>query len=354
MRRRTWLRGLTLAVLAPAGDTLLAPGASAATDLQGIDVGTTQAGIDFALARAQGQQFAIVKSGGCQLAEGPYTSPYYTRQVQGARAAGLRLGHYWLSGDYQTPTAAADYFVDHLHDYRQGDVLALDVEVLDDSTRLWDDTQVATWFWRVRERVGAFVPWFYIGAANLRAGNWPRTIASGAHLWVAAYGPNDGTRHDDPELGGKYPDWAVHQYTSAGSAGGVPAVDLNLARASAFDIVEDGGDPPGDGLPKTTTEEDGVPGPVMWMRTQNWLRIESGYTGPIDGVPGVNTYAALQRNMRDHWGYTGPIDGVPGTYTWMAVQRLAAAWGYTGPVDGVMGPNSWRGFARFINQDSWD
>ncbi|WP_040912087.1 M23 family metallopeptidase, partial [Wenjunlia vitaminophila] len=34
----------------------------------------------------------------------------------------------------------------------------------------------------------------------------------------------------------------------------------------------------GGGLPKTTTEEDGVPGPVMWMRTQNWLRIESGYT----------------------------------------------------------------------------
>lgn len=41
----------------------------------------------------------------------------------------------------------------------------------------------------------------------------------------------------------------------------------------------------------------------MWKRTQNWLRIESGYTGPIDGV---------------------------------------------------MGPNSWRGFSRFINQDRWD
>ncbi|MET9105547.1 peptidoglycan DD-metalloendopeptidase family protein [Streptomyces zhihengii] len=109
----------------------------------------------------------------------------------------------------------------------------------------------------------------------------------------------------------------------------------------------------GGGLPKTSTEQDGVPGPVMWRRAQNWLRIESGYTGPIDGVPGPNTYAALQRNMRN-WGYTGPVDGAPGPNTWAAVQRLAAAHGYTGPIDGAMGPNSWRGFARFLNQDRWD
>lgn len=110
----------------------------------------------------------------------------------------------------------------------------------------------------------------------------------------------------------------------------------------------------GGGLPKTSTEQDGVPGPVMWQRAQNWLRIQSGYTGPIDGVPGVGTYAALQRNLRDHWGYTGPIDGAPGPNTWAAVQRLARAHGYTGPIDGVMGPNSWRGFARFLNQDTWN
>ncbi|MFI1224519.1 MULTISPECIES: peptidoglycan DD-metalloendopeptidase family protein [unclassified Streptomyces] len=109
----------------------------------------------------------------------------------------------------------------------------------------------------------------------------------------------------------------------------------------------------GGSLPKSATEQDGVPGPVMWRRAQNWLRITSGYTGPIDGVPGPNTYAALQRGVRG-WGYTGPIDGVPGANTWAAVQRLAATHGYTGPIDGAMGPNSWRGFARFLNQNDWD
>ncbi|MEV5676263.1 GH25 family lysozyme [Streptomyces sp. NPDC052179] len=376
MRRRTWLRGLAVAALAPAGGALVAtPTASAApvpvpaplpasgrrtaapaavAELRGIDVGTTQAGIDFALARSEGQEFAIVKAGGSQLAEGPYVSPHYAEQVDGARAAGQRVGHYWLSGDFQTPADAAGYFVDHLHDYRPGDVLALDDEVLDDSTRLWDDAQAAEWFRTVQARLGEIVPWFYIGAANLRAGTWDRTIATGARLWVAVYGPNDGTRHDEPDLGGRYPDWAVHQYTSVGSAGGAPAVDLNLARGWAFDPVDGGGDPPGDTLPKTPTEQSGVPDTAFWKRAQHWLSIESGYTGPVDGVPGPNTYAALQRNLRDHYGYTGPVDGVPGTNTYAALQRLAAGHGYTGPVDGVMGPQSWRGVARFLNEDRWD
>lgn len=109
----------------------------------------------------------------------------------------------------------------------------------------------------------------------------------------------------------------------------------------------------GGGLPKTSTEQDGVPGAIMWKRTQNWLRIEQGYTGPIDGVPGTNTYAALQRGVRGY-GYTGPIDGVMGPNSWAGVQRLASRWGYTGPIDGVMGPNSWRGFARFVNQDKYN
>lgn len=115
-----------------------------------------------------------------------------------------------------------------------------------------------------------------------------------------------------------------------------------------------GGSGGGGALPKTATEQDGVPGTVMWQRAQKWLSIESGYGGPVDGRPGVQTYTALQRNMRDHYGYAGPLDGEPGPKTWAAVQRLAARHGYGGPVDGVMGPASWRGFARFLNEDRWD
>lgn len=351
----------TLAAAAVVAAAVVIPGSSAEAAplppaaVTGVDVATPQAGIDFAQVRGQGHGFAVVKAGGSQLTEGNYTSPYYAQQVDGARAAGLRVGHYWLSGDYSTPARAADHFVDNLHDYRPGDVLALDDEVLDDSTRLWRDDDVTAFFARVHERVGDHVPWVYMNASDLRSGTWNRTIALGVKLWIASWGANDGTYPGAPDLGGAYPSWSAHQYTSNGSIDGY-RVDLNAALPGAFDVVTPGdpGDPgdPG-GLPKTTTEQDGVPGPVFWQRAQNWLSMEWGYTGPVDGAPGVNTYAALQRAMRTY-GYTGPVDGVPGPNTWAAVQRLGARWGYTGPVDGQMGPNSWRAFARFLNQDTYD
>ena len=353
VRRAGKLRSLTMtsAALLLTSLPVLSPGqASAASAGEGVDVGTSQAGMSFSAAAAAGKGFAIVKEGGSQLAGGPYVSPHYAAQVDAARAAGLRVGHYWLSGDFQSPAAAADYLAAHLHDYRAGDVVALDDEVLDDSTALWTDASVAAFFTEVKARLGSVVPWFYISAASLRAHTWAGTQATGAKLWVASWGANDGSR-TEPNLGGAYPDWAVQQYTSRGSVGGV-TTDLDYAKAGAFDPVNGGGGG-GGGLPKTTTQQDGVPGPVFWERCQHWLALTAGYTGPIDGVPGVNTYAALQRQMHNY-GYTGPDDGVPGVNTYAALQRLAAQYGYTGPIDGVMGPNSWRGVATFLNQDAWD
>lgn len=318
----------------------------------GVDVSQWQGGIDFGQIVAHGHTFAIVKEGGSQLSEGNYITSRYVEQVDAARASGLKVGHYWLAGDYSSPTAAADYLVDHLRDYRSGDVIALDNEVLDESTRLWNDDQVVEFFGRVHERIGDHVPWLYMGANDLRSRIWPRTIALGVRLWVASWGANDGTYPGEPSLGGAYPSWSAHQYTSYGLIDGF-RIDLNVARPEAFDIVTPG-DPgePGE-LPKTTTEQDGVPGPVFWARMQNWLAADWGYPGPIDGIPGPNTYSALQRAMRDY-GYTGPIDGIPGVRTYSALQRFAAPWGYTGPIDGVPGPNTWRAVARFANQDLYD
>ncbi|MCK1797888.1 M23 family metallopeptidase [Streptomyces sp. XM4193] len=127
-------------------------------------------------------------------------------------------------------------------------------------------------------------------------------------------------------------------------------INPNGTRINPVEYVGGGGGK----LPKTGTEQDGVPGVIFWQRAQKWLSLEAGYTGPVDGAPGKGTYSALQRALRDGWGYTGPIDGVPGAATYSALQRLAAEHGYTGPIDGAMGANSWRGVARFLNQDRWD
>ncbi len=323
------------------------------TTREGIDVATTQKDLDFAAAARSGVSFAVVKAGGSQLRSGPYVSPYYTRQVDAARAAGLTVGHYWLSGDFQTPTAAADYFVDHLHDYRAGDVVALDDEVLDDSTRLWGDAEVAAFFTRVKQRLGTVVPWFYISASPLRSRSWTQTIATGAKLWVASYGRNDGTYPGAPDIGTAYPAWAAHQYTSVGRVGGVYPVDRDRALSTAFEPVTGGPTTPP--LPKSPTQQDGVPETVLHQRMQHWLQLTQGYAGPIDGEPGPNTWRALQSALRQDYDYAGPVDGVMGPQSWKALQLLAQReGGYRGPLDGVMGPNSWRGVATFLNDDRWD
>jgi hypothetical protein len=104
--------------------------------------------------------------------------------------------------------------------------------------------------------------------------------------------------------------------------------------------------PPGP-LPQSSTAQDGIPGPIYYMRQQLFAQ-ENGYTGPLDGVLGVESWAGTQRGLRA-FGYTGPDDGVPGTNTFMAMQRVAARYGYQGPIDGALGPNSYRGFATFLN-----
>ncbi|MGL4174529.1 MAG: hypothetical protein ACRCSN_00510, partial [Dermatophilaceae bacterium] len=205
----------------------------------------------------------------------------------------------------------------------------------------------------VKERLGAVVPWFYISASPLRSGSWPATIATGAKLWVASYGRNDGSYPGEPDIGTAYPAWAAHQYTSVGRVGGVYPVDLNRALSTAFDPVTDG--PVTPPLPKSSTEQDGEPGAVLYQRMQNWLRMTQGYEGPIDGLPGTNTWRALQSALHQDFEYAGPVDGVMGPQSWKALQLLAQReGGYDGPLDGVMGPNSWRGVATFLNADRWD
>jgi GH25 family lysozyme M1 (1,4-beta-N-acetylmuramidase) len=356
-----------VAVLLLAAVTLVShatPARSAETALEGIDVGTSQADLDFAAAARAGVRFAIVKTGGSQLTSSPYVSPYYVKQVDSARSAGLKVGHYWLVGDYQTPTAAADYFVDHLHGYVAGDVLAVDDELLDGSSTLWDDAKITTFLTQVKKRVPTAVLWFYTGADNLRTkGPWTSTIATGAKLWVASYGPDNGSYAGPPDIASAYPAYAVHQYTSKAALYGVPKLDRDRAFPSAFTGGGSSASPTPaptatptkkPGLPKTTTQSDGVPGTVFWQRAQHWLSIEDGYTGPVDGKPGVNTYQALQRDLTAHWGYRGPVDGVPGTSTYQAWQRQAAHYGYTGPIDGDPGPNTYRALATFLNEDRWD
>ena len=71
----------------------------------------------------------------------------------------------------------------------------------------------------------------YSGPAFIEERNWPQTFGTGAGLWLADYGPNDGRDHG-PHIPPPWRKIVAHQYTSVGTVPGVTGhVDLSHARA---------------------------------------------------------------------------------------------------------------------------
>ncbi|NUT34615.1 MAG: peptidase M23 [Hamadaea sp.] len=351
--------------------------------IYGIDVGTSQANLDFLAARSAGFRFCVVKCGGSNDGTHlPYTSPYYTREVDAARAAGFLVGHYWMTG-WGTAAGDSAYFLSHLHDYRAGDPLMIDVEGVDGSP-VWTDAQTAAFINAVKAGLGA-TPFLYTYSSLLTSRTWTQTQATGAKLWIADYGMPAGS----PRIGTAYPTWAIHQFSSSGSVKGV-TVDMNVAKPDAFGsatLPPPGPNPvpdPSPDIPLTDAVTlqrvaqlggyvgplDGVLGPNSWRGIQTYLTQLSLYSGPIDGVPGLNTYKGLQL-LAQRGGYTGPVDGIlgPNTYAGLrtylsqvagsvtisvtdakTLQQVAQRGGYTGPIDGVLGVNSWKGVQTVLSQ----
>lgn len=314
----------------------------------GIDVGTTQRDLDFNAIRSAGYQFAIVKAGGSNVSP-TYVAPYYTQQVARARAAGLIVGHYWMAGS-TNPAADAQYFMDHLYDYRSGDLLVLDNEAIDAGI-FWNDSMTAAFMQAVKNRLGT-APFLYTYSSLLTSNTWTQTKAVGSKLWVAHYTGTPG----NPNIGSAFPAWDIHQYTSSGNQNGIP-LDLNVAKLSAFAGLSQppsGETPPppaaipsgggsGGSAPSITVEQ----GKILQTLAQR-----GGYTGPVDGVPGVNTWLGVQKVLRDLGYYSGPVDGVPGINTYKGLQLLAEDGGYTGPIDGIPGTNTYNGLQAYLSGSS--
>ncbi|HEY8838188.1 MAG TPA: GH25 family lysozyme [Dehalococcoidia bacterium] len=197
---------------------------------KGIDVGSSQAGLNFALAYAQGSRSCYVKLGGDNVPR--YVAPHYTAEVNAARAAGLRVGHYWVPDSLQDPTGAADYFVDHLHGWTTRDFVVLDNESLDGKRR-YSDAQAAVWMNRVKARlhISGLQVKLYLGLADARSFSWPAALATGCDFIIAAYGYAPFAY----DLRGKIPAARNHghQYTSSGSIGGV-TIDVDAWQPGAF------------------------------------------------------------------------------------------------------------------------
>lgn len=188
--------------------------------LHGIDVSRWQGVINWDLVKAQ-TNFAIIKSSGGD--GGLYADSQFARNKAEARRVGILHGFYHYAGGVNSPEAEADQFVNTVGDLQKGEMLVLD----------WEESNPDVVGWclrfckRVEERTGV-KPLIYTNGARVTGYDWQALVSNNNGLWVASWGPNSGQVPSTQPSIGKWPFWAIWQYSSKGNIAGMSPLDLDL------------------------------------------------------------------------------------------------------------------------------
>lgn len=184
----------------------------------GVDVSQWQGDIDFEQVRDAGVWGVYIRSS----LGADYKDPYFVRNAEGARAAGLQYGfyHFLTATSTEEADAQAAFFARLIgaYDATLRPVMDFGVSetVLDDD----DFNRVAAAFLSRVEQLTGVTPAIYSDAYGAKT----RYYASLAvyPLWVADYGATS------PEANDKWSGWAGWQYSDEGRVSGIDArVDLD-------------------------------------------------------------------------------------------------------------------------------
>lgn len=192
----------------------------------GIDVSKWNGDIDWEVVKAEGVDFAIIRCGYRGSSSGwLIEDPYFYRNLEGAKKAGVKVGIYFFTQAINQVEAVeeASMVVSLLGDTEIEYPVFIDIEgaggngradALDAATR----TTVANAFCKTIQNAGLEAGvysgryWYY---NNLNVGDF-----IGQKIWIAEY-------RDTPLYTGRYDMW---QYTSSGSVAGIEGrVDLNVS-----------------------------------------------------------------------------------------------------------------------------
>lgn len=204
-----------------------APAAAATYAVTGVDVAAYQhpngAAINWASV-AQTEEFAIVKA--TEGLTGSYDNPWFARDFDGAKNAGLVVGTYHFA-DPGTPVVddavgEARHYWDVIKSRQGAGVLppALDIEKAKGLTQ----AQLRSWvgnFMTEIKRLSGRTPILYTYPSF-----WDSSMATDSYagypLWIAHYGVSS------PRVPGGWTSWAMWQYTSTARVSGISGdVDRN-------------------------------------------------------------------------------------------------------------------------------
>jgi len=194
-----------------------------------IDLSNNNPGpIDFGAVRRAGYFGVWMK-----VTEGTgFNDPDWHVRSRAARMVRLHVGGYHFARPGQSsPQEQARRFCDLLGKVERRDLYpVLDLEDAGGLSPVSLHVWARNFLSRVHERTGVRCL-TYSGPAFIEGQHWTRTFGTGAGLWLADYGANDGSDHG-PHVPPPWRKIVAHQYTSVGTVPGVHGhVDLSHARA---------------------------------------------------------------------------------------------------------------------------
>jgi lysozyme len=181
---------------------------------EGVDISTWQgnytppANVEFVIANA-----SRANNGSLQ------TGDHYIPQINAARALEKDVGHYFFNGNID-PAVCADFFVTHLHDFRYGELIAIDTEDEPSTgTVAWNPVQVNRFLDRVASilRIPRTATAVYMNRNVRSRYDWSGVWATGTRKWISSPGTDPG-------------DWDIWQYSFT-------PLDLDRTRVPLSDLA---------------------------------------------------------------------------------------------------------------------
>ena len=190
----------------------------------GADLSHFQGKIDWNKLKSTNIKFVIQK---CTQGVNFIDQTYKTNKV-GARKVGILFSSYHFAQGLNA-IKEADWFLKNVGDIQEGEFLVLDWEINHLDPANW----CREFLDRVFEKTG-IRPILYTNEARVKAIDWTPVVNGNFGLWVARYYLNTGYK---PPLvspfSGKWPSWAIWQYTSRGKVSGISGnVDMNYTSMS--------------------------------------------------------------------------------------------------------------------------
>jgi GH25 family lysozyme M1 (1,4-beta-N-acetylmuramidase) len=275
----------------------------------GIDISAYQhpggSAIDFNGVRSSGVRFVAVKVD----EGGGYVNPWYGRDMQSARTAGMYVtGYHFARPRLPLSTAASDAraFLRRYNATARGTLPPmLDIEVTDGLSANSVVSWVRSWVSTVRSTSGR-TPIIYTGGWFWRGYLHNPGGFSSAPLWMADYEPT----LKSPNLTGDWTHSTFWQYTDNGRIRGIhSAVDLDWFHGSLGQLAAFANAAPTQVSYRTVTLRIGSTGAAV-KALQAALHITA------DGIFGPHTEAAVAAYQRSHHL---PVTGVVTTAMWDAL-----------------------------------